>query len=93
MTARPLTLRLAVDADAGTVRRFAELDSARGLRGLLLLAETDGVAVAAISLTTGAVIADPSRHSAEAARLLRLRRAQLLRENGDVAPEPRLRAA
>jgi hypothetical protein len=90
MTERPLTIRLARPDDTGTLRRLAALDSARTLRGHVLLAETDGAPVAAISLTTGAVTADPFQHTADAIRLLRLRRYQLLRQGGDAAPARQL---
>jgi|tagenome__1003787_1003787.scaffolds.fasta_scaffold12887149_1 hypothetical protein len=52
-------------------------------RGHMLIAERSGVPVAAISLTSGAVVAEP-RSSAAATRLLRLRRYQLLRQGGEV---------
>jgi hypothetical protein len=86
MTDRHLTIRVAAPDDAGTLRRLAALDSAHTLRGHVLLAESDGLPVAAISLTTGAVTADPFQHSESEIRLLRLRRYQLLRQGGDAAP-------
>jgi hypothetical protein len=86
MRERPLTIRLAGHEDSGRLRRLAALDSAHPLRGHVLLAETDDAPVAAISMTTGAVTADPFQHSADAVRLLRLRRYQLLRQGGDAAP-------
>ena len=89
MTEQPLTIRLAGQADTGALRRLAALDSAPTLRGHVLLAETDAP-VAAISLTTGQVTADPFQHSAAAVRLLRLRRYQLLRQSGDAAPARQL---
>jgi hypothetical protein len=90
LTDLPLTIRLAAPGDAGTLRRLAALDSAPMLRRRVLLAEANGVPVAAISLDTGAVTADPFRHTAVAVRMLRLRRYQLLRQGGDVAPASRL---
>ena len=90
MQERSLTIRLAAPDDARAVRRLAALDSARAPRGNVLLAETDGVPVAAISLYTGAVVADPFQHSSEAVRLLRLRRYQLLRQGGDAGPARQL---
>lgn len=90
MTERTLTIRVAAPSDIGALRRLAALDGAHTLRGHVLLAETDGRPVAAISLTTGAVTADPFQHSADAIRLLRLRRYQLLRQNGDAAPARQL---
>jgi len=79
----PLTIRVATPSDAETVSRLAELDSARALTGRALLAESDGVLLAAISLASGAVIADPFRPSAEAVRVLTLRRYQIMRQGGD----------
>jgi hypothetical protein len=90
MTERPLTIRLAGQADTCVLRRLAALDSAHTLRGHVLLAQTDNAPVAAISLTTGRVTADPFQHSADAVRLLRLRRYQLLRQSGDAAPARQL---
>ena len=45
--------------DAATVRRLAALDSARPLTGRVLIGEIDGKPAAALSLKTGAAIADP----------------------------------
>ena len=90
MTERPLTIRLARPDDIGTLRRLAALDSAHTLRGRVLLAETAGTPVAAISLTTGAVTADPFQHTADAIRLLRLRRYQLLNQGADAGPARQL---
>jgi hypothetical protein len=81
-----VTIRMAGDDDAGTLRRLAELDSARSLNGRVLLAERAGMPVAAVSLETGAVTADPFQPTADAVRLLMLRRYQLLRQGGDAAP-------
>ncbi len=85
-----LTIRAAGPADAGALRRLAELDSAPDLRGRVLLAEQDGEAVAAVSLETGTANADPFRPSAEAVRMLMQRRYQLMRQGADVAPAPSL---
>jgi hypothetical protein len=86
MTDRPLTIRMAAPEDARALRRLAGLDSARPLRGRVLLAESEGVPVAAVSLEAGTVTADPFQHSGEAVRMLKLRRYQLLRQGGDAAP-------
>lgn len=81
-----LTIRLAREADDGTLRRLAALDDARPLRGRALLAESDGVPVAAVSLESGAAVADPFAHSADAVRVLMLRRYQLVRQSGSRTP-------
>lgn len=75
----PLTIRMAGPSDDAALRRLAGLDSARPLRGSVLLAELDGAPIAAVSLETGSVTADPFRHTADAVRLLQLRREQLPR--------------
>jgi len=54
--------------------------------GLALLAEHHGVAVAAITLTSGRIEADASPAGARAVPELRRRRYQLLRQGGDVGP-------
>ena len=86
MTDQPLTIRLASAEDAPALRRLAQLDSANPLAGRVLLAELDGQSVAAVSLESGSTIADPFRHSADAARMLKVRRCQILSEGSDVAP-------
>ena len=86
MNDHSLTIRTAMPDDSGALRRLAELDSARPLSGSVLLAELNGVPLAAVSLETGAATADPFQHSADAVRLLTLRRYQLLRQSGDVIP-------
>jgi hypothetical protein len=83
---QPLTIRLATPEDAGTLRRLAELDSASPLTGSVLLAEREGAPIAAVSLRRGRVTADPFQHATPAVRLLLLRRYQLMRQGGDVAP-------
>jgi hypothetical protein len=86
MSEERFTIRLAAPEDAPVLRRLAELDSATPLAGRVLLAELDAAPVAAIALDTGAVTADPFQPSLEAVRLLMLRRYQLLRQGGDIAP-------
>ena len=51
-----------------------------------LLAERDGVAIAAIALTSGRLATDASSAAADAVRRLRYRRYELLRQGGDVGP-------
>jgi hypothetical protein len=81
-----LTIRVAQPRDDVTLQRLAALDSAPPLSGRVLLAETAFRPVAAISLTTGAVTADPFQYTEGAVRVLRLRRYQLMRQGGDMAP-------
>jgi hypothetical protein len=77
-----MTVRIALPDEARTVERLAQLDSAPRLSGRVLLAEVDGVPVAAISIETGAVVADPFEPTAAAVHVLRLRRYQLTRQGG-----------
>lgn len=72
-----LTLRTCGEADAAGLRRLAERDSAEVPPGTLLAAEAGGELIAAISLGSGRVIADPFRHTADAVELLRRRRVQI----------------
>ena len=72
-----LTIRLAAPADAAAVERLAQLDSSERPAGELLLAEVAGEAMAAIALRSGAVVANPFKHTAELVSMLSMRRAQL----------------
>ena len=74
---RDLLVRLAGDADAMLLRRLAALDSSTALAGDVLVAEVDGTAVAAMSMTDGRVVADPFRHTAGVVDVLRVRAAAL----------------
>jgi hypothetical protein len=79
-----LSVRAATRGDTDALRRLAWLDNRTRLTGGALVAERRGVAIAAVALTSGAVVADPSHPTATAIRALRLRRYQLLRQGGDV---------
>ena len=68
-----LTLRHATVADDTALARLAALDSSRVPHGELLVAELDGALVAALSVDTGAVIADPFEHTAAIVDSLRVR--------------------
>ena len=59
-----LTIRHAAAADEADLTRLAALDSSRVPSGELLVAQVDGSLVAALSLDTGAAIADPFEHTA-----------------------------
>jgi hypothetical protein len=86
-----LTIRPSAPEDATAIERLAQLDSSDRPAGDLLVAEVAGRPIAAIALASGAVIADPFRHTAEAVRLLSLRRSQLgqARDRSRPAPTPR----
>jgi hypothetical protein len=72
-----IALRPAGPDEAEQLERLAALDSARPLAGESLVAVVDGKLVAAISLASGRVIADPLAPTAEARALLHTRAAQL----------------
>jgi len=67
------TIRVAGDDDTAALRDLAELDSRPALAGRVLLAEDDGVAVAALSIDEGRTVADPFRHTGVPLSLLRMR--------------------
>ena len=68
-----IVIRGASAADDRALLRLAGRDSARPLAGPAMVAEVDGKLLAAISIGTGAVIADPFRPTAELVDLLRVR--------------------
>lgn len=72
-----VTLRPATADDAYAVARLAQLDSARVPTGDLLLAVVDGTPLAALSLDTGQVIADPFARTLELVRMLHERAARI----------------
>ena len=73
----PVLVRRATAADAGRIAELARLDDRRLPQGPFLVAELDGEAVAAMSLASGAVVADPFRRTGDAADMLRLRSVQI----------------
>ena len=82
-------IRPATDADAPALRRLAALDSARPLTGRVLIGELDGAPAAALSLKTGAAIADPFQPTAALRAYLRMRAAAI--EAADREPSLRER--
>jgi hypothetical protein len=87
------SIRQATEADAATLRHLAELDSQKPFAAPALIAESDGVAVAAISLFDERVVADPFEQTAVVAQLLRMRlAAQRAHSDTPELPE-RLKAA
>jgi hypothetical protein len=72
-----VVIRAARGSDGDVLRRLAELDSARLPGGDMLIAEAEGMVIAAHSPATGATIADPFRRTAEVVELLQLRGAML----------------
>ena len=73
-----VTIRELAGGDAISLRELAERDTARGLRGDVVGAERDGRLMAAISLTSGDVVADPFHPTADLVALLRVRAGQVL---------------
>jgi len=73
----PVTVRLAAAGDAPAVALLAELDSTLPPSGPLLLGERDGRPIAALSLSDGAVVANPFVATADVVALLELRARQL----------------
>jgi hypothetical protein len=76
----PLTVRLGRAADWPALSRVAELDSASLPAPPLLVGERDGRLIAALSLSNGAVVANPFLPTADVVALLELRARQLRRE-------------
>ena len=72
-----VTIRAARGSDGFALRRLAELDSREVPAGDLLVAETGDEVVAALSLETGARIADPFRRTADVVDLLAYRARRL----------------
>ena len=72
-----VVIRTASKADADRLRRLAELESARVPQGPTLVAEHDGVLIAALPLRGGRALADPFLPSADFVRLLEVRAKQL----------------
>jgi hypothetical protein len=79
----PLSIRLSTASDASALSRLAH--TPEGLSGRALIAEHDGVAIAAVALTSGRVVVGGSHRAPDAIHLLRLRRYRLLRQGGRVA--------
>jgi hypothetical protein len=89
MTNTALTIRRATDADAFAIRRLAAIDSAAPPTGHVLLAEMGDELWAAVSVDSGAAIADPFRPSADVVDLLRFR-AERLSGHPHIRPLARL---
>ena len=68
-----LIIRRATPGDATALQRLAALDSRAPLPGDVLLAESGGHPLAALSLATGAAEADPFTPTADVVELLRRR--------------------
>jgi hypothetical protein len=89
MTNTALTIRRATAADAFALKRLATIDSAAPPTGEVLLAEMGTELWAAVSVDTGAAIADPFRPSGDVVDLLRFR-AERISGHPHVRPLARL---
>jgi hypothetical protein len=76
-----LTIRRATAADAFALKRLAAIDSASPPTGDVLLAEMGDELWAAVSVETGASVADPFRPSADLVALLRFRARRMRNED------------
>jgi hypothetical protein len=74
-----IAIRAAGPDDADSVRQLALLTDRPAPTGQVLVAESDGAIVAALSTVSGAVVSDPFRATGDLIELLRLRSAQLHR--------------
>ena len=72
-----ITIRQLTASDWAAVNRLAELESTGAPSGPMLGAEVEGTLLAAISVETGGILADPFIRTAEIRDLLELRVAQL----------------
>ena len=70
--APPVIIRHAAATDLASLERLAALDSRRIPSGELFVAEVGGRLLAATSIDTGAVIADPFEYTAPIVELLRV---------------------
>jgi hypothetical protein len=84
-----IILRRAVSTDAAALDRLAQLDSKHLPAGSHLVAEREGVLIAALAQPSGVVAADPFTPSADAVALLR----QWAKQRTAVAPRRSLRRA
>lgn len=72
-----IAIRSARPADVTAIRRLAALVDRPVPAGPVLLAESDGAVVVALSTVTGDVVSDPFRATGDLVDLLRLRSVQL----------------
>jgi hypothetical protein len=80
MIQHPFYIRSATRADDAALARLAALSHRERPNGRTLIVEDDASVVAAIAVTSGAVLADPSGDDEQAVQLLRRSRYELLRQ-------------
>ena len=96
-----LVMRAARGSDGDALARLARLDSKPVPRGELLVAEVDGMILAALQLDDGVVLANPFQPTAGLVALLELRAGRTKRRHArrglaerlGLRPAPRARAA
>jgi len=76
-TTDTVTIRRSGSADGVALKLLAMLDSGRPLAGPTLVAESNGLILAAIALEDGRVVADPFFPTADLVALLRARAERL----------------
>jgi hypothetical protein len=86
-------IRQATESDVVTLSRLAALDGQRQFAGPALIAERNGVAIAAISLFDERIVADPFEPTLRAAQLLRMRLNALRAYSSAPSLTDRVRAA
>lgn len=77
IAAEPMLMRRATAADSARIWELARLDDKRLPAGPFLVAELGGEIEAAVSLSSGTVVANPFCLTADAVAMLRLRAAQV----------------
>ena len=80
-TSAAVTIRKARSEDAVALAVLAERDSGETPDGDVVVAEVQGMILAAISLDDGKILSDPFSRTRELRNLLELRRAQLRRRS------------
>ncbi|HEX6652749.1 MAG TPA: hypothetical protein VF072_08400 [Thermoleophilaceae bacterium] len=91
--ANAYVIRHATEADALALRLLAELDSQRPIAAPALIAESDGVPIAAISVFDERIVADPFQPTAVVSQLLRMRLGALRAYSSAPSLGERLRTA
>jgi hypothetical protein len=78
-----ITVRVAGQVDSRTLDLLAsQTGGSRAPAGTTLLAERDGVPLAAITLTSGTVLADPGNTTVDVVGALRFTRYRIMRQGG-----------
>jgi hypothetical protein len=85
-----VVIRRAAEADQSSLAKLATLDSARPLRGEILVAFIDDEPWAALSLDDGRIVADPFRRSASVVELLLVRARHLRAASAGSRPARRV---